>query len=442
MSKSNIRPPERLPPHSIEAEQGLLGSLFLDPRSALPEVRAIVQNPDLFFYDLRHAVIFQTFCELSDENKPIDLISIQEALKVKDQLEAVGGIPYLSALPDVTPSAANIGYYADLLEEKAVLRKLLATCTDLVRRILDGDAGPEIIEQAEREILAARRQNKGVVLTAKVAVDQALSEIEKLHTQRGAIGGISTGLIDLDRLTDGLHSDELIILAAFPGVGKSALAMNIVEHVAVDLQIPVGVFSLEMSGKRLMRRLLASRGRVNLRNIRDGNLSDRDFKGIGQAAIALANAPVYFCDLADLTISQLRSKARQMVQQFGIQLIVVDYLQLLTAPGKKDQNRENEVANISRGMKMMAQEFGIPVVALSQLNDNGQLRESRAIGQDADTIWRLQRKDNGQQSGPVSGMILEILKQRDGEAPCSVDLTFLKTFTRFECAAREMPSDI
>lgn len=433
---------DRLPPHSIEAEQGFLGSILLDPKTALAEARSNIAEPESFFYDLRHAVIFKTACELSDENIPVDLVTLSEKLKGAGKLDQVGGISYLSALPDATPSAANLDYYAGILEEKASLRRLLQACQRAISNVYENGSDAEsIISQAEREILSARQQRKSKTPETKELVREALSEIERLHQQQGAIGGISTGLSDLDYATDGLHAEEMLVISGFPGSGKSALAMNIAEHVAIERRKPVGVFSLEMGAKRLVMRMIASGGRVNLRSIRDGKLCAGDFPKIGNAASRLSASPLHFCDLADLTISQLRAKARQMVQQFDVKMFVVDYLQLLTAPGKKDQNREQEVSAISRGLKLMACEFKVPVLALSQLNEDGKLRESRSIGQDADSVWRLKAKEEeaANKGGIATPMQIEILKQRDGEAPKIVDLVFLKPFTRFECATTAEP---
>lgn len=433
---------DRLPPHNEAAEQGLLGCILLDS-SKLNEIRANIADPEGFFFDHRHAEIYRALCAMADSNLPIDSVTLTIHLKSAGKLEAVGGIPYVTALADATPSAANLEYFAQTLEELSALRRLLQACTRTMQAVYEGKLdGETIISQAEREILAARQQRKSKTPSTPEIVGEALSEIERLFDAKGKTGGIPTGLVDLDYITDGLHNDEMIVVAAYPGVGKSALAMNIAEHVSVNEGKPVGVFSLEMSAKRLMMRLLASRGRVNLRSIKSGDLSQADFKGLTMAAAQFTRTPIHFCDIADMTISQLRSKARQMVQQHGIKFFVIDYLQLLTSPGKKDQSREQEVATISRGIKMMAQEFGTPVMVLSQLNDDGKLRESRAIGQDADTIWYLRHKDDQQAGNAHCPMVLDIKKQRDGEAPAYCDLMFLKPFIRFECVAREMPSDI
>lgn len=432
---------DQLPPHDQAAELALLGCIMLDPKQVLNEIRGSVSDPEEFFYDNRHAFIFSAICELADENIPVDVVTVQNRLQEMGRLESVGGAHFLISLPDATPSAANFEYYATIVGEKASLRRLIRASQKAIQAAYECAADAEtIISQTEREILAARQQRKAKTPPTSQLVVEAIDEIQRLYERQGALGGIPTGLADLDRATDGLHQDEMIVIAGFPGGGKSALAMNIAEHAALESDIPVGVFSLEMGAKRLLMRMIASNGRVNMRSIRDGSLTAGDFPKIIKAGGKLKNSKMHFCDLNDLTISQLRAKARQMVQQHGIKLFIVDYLQLLTAPGKKDQNREQEVSAISRGIKQMACEFSVPVLALSQLNEDGKLRESRAIGQDADCVWRIKPNDEATEYRGAHPMQIEIVKQRDGEAPKLIDVVFFKQFTRFENAAREMPN--
>jgi replicative DNA helicase len=424
---------ERLPPHSIEAEQALLGSILLDARVALTQTVATVGTDREIFYDLRHQSIFDALLELWLENVPINIVSAVEKLRALNQLEAVGGITYVSVLPDASPSAAAVDYFLQIVEEKATLRRMIYACTRAVQSIYENEGTPEeMISAAERDVLAVRRQKQSKTAEVRELVSEANSDIDHLYNAKGAITGISTGLEDLDRKTNGLHGSEMIIIAAFPGGGKTALAMNIAERAAVDSALPVAVFSLEMSAKRLVMRMLGSRAQVNMRHIREGDTGAGDWESLKMASVQISNAPLHFCDQSDLTISQLRAKARQMVQQYGVKLIVVDYLQLIAGESKRrEQSREQEVSAISRGLKQMAIEFKVPVLALSQLNDDGKLRESRAIGQDADSIWLLKKKDE-KDTNPVARMSLIVTKQRDGEAPVTVDLDFYKAYTRFE----------
>lgn len=425
---------DRMPPMSLESEQALLGCMILDPMLVLPGLIQRFGTAEVF-YELRHQVIYECAVKMFESNIPINVITLSEHLRTANQLEPVGGPTYLNALPDISPSAAGWEYFAEIVEEKWTLRKLIVACTHAISSAYDGEKTVEdIVSNAEKDVLAVRIQGRSKTANVRQLVAEANSDIDRLYGSRGAITGMSTGLIGLDRKTDGLHGSEMIVIAAYPGGGKTALAMNIAERLAIDQRLPVGVFSLEMSAKRLVMRILASRANVNMRSIKMGDAGVEDFEMLKNASIALANAPIHFSDQPDMSISQIRAKARQWVQQFGVRLIVVDYLQLVAGQAtRKDQNREQEVSAISRGLKQMAIEFGIPVLALSQLNEDGKLRESRAIGQDADSIWtlRLAEQEKEKQS-PVVRVILDLKKQRDGEAPASVELDFFKPYTRFE----------
>lgn len=398
------------------------------------------------FYDLRNQTIFQVMFELYERLEAIDVITVQQALKDKGLLEQVGGIAYLSALQDAAPSAANLKYYLDIVCEKFLLRKLIHTCTDIVGRVYDfeGDVA-ELMDTAERDILAIRTLGASdEIPTAKELVKKAIVKIEEMHQAQGRITGMSTNLIDLDKFTDGLHGGEMITVAGFTSGGKTSIAMNIVEHVAVELQQPVGVFSLEMKDEALMTRMLCSRARVNLRNIRDGFMAERDFPKLTGASGKLSTAPIHILQCSGVSIYQLRAKARRMFQQFGIKLFIVDYIQLLNASvgTKSAENRQNEVATISRGIKSLAMELNVPIIALSQLNDDGQLRESRAIGQDSDGVWilEIEKKDN-QDHSEVVPVTLNVKKNRNGPTG-PIYLTFLKTITRFESASKVSDEDI
>lgn len=430
---------DRIPPNSMEAEQALLGCILNDPKEALPMVRALADTGEELFYDTRHQMVYDSMCALEDDGKPVNVILLHERLRETRQLEGIGGIGYITSLMDMAVSSSQTEYYLEIVADKASLRKLIQVATRAVVAAYDneGKDAQNIIAEAEIEILKVRRQKSNQEKSMKELVHAALAEIERLYHQQGAIVGLSTGLPDLDKMTDGLHNGEMIVIAGYPGAGKSCLGMNIAEHQAVDCGNAVGVFSMEMDARRLVMRLMASRARLNLRQVRDGFMVERDFPRLTAAAGKLDKSKIHICDICDMTAAKVRSHARRWAQQHGIKLIIVDYLQLLTSPGRRDQNREQEVATISRGMKMMATELNVPVIVLSQLNDDGKLRESRAIGQDADTIWKL--RVNEQQDGENAGVVgvsLDISKQRDGQAPATVPLTFMKCFTRFESAAK------
>ena len=446
---------DRLPPHSIEAEQGVLGCVLLSPNDCLGICLEKLKKGVEVFYDLRHQVIFDTLVEMYDGKKAIDLITLQENLKLKNQLEPVGGLAYISALPDAVPSAANLEYYIEIIREKYVLRKMIQTCTGVVGRVYEHEGKVDgLLDEVERDILQiAEDRIENTSVKMKDLVHKAINTIEDYHQRQGMLTGIGTGFVDFDKMTSGLHGGEMIVIAARPSMGKTSLVMNIVEHVALEEKQPVGVFSLEMTADSLVLRMLCSRARVNLRNIRDGFLAERDFPKLTGAAGKLANAPLYIDDTAGLSILQLRAKARRMYQQYGVKLIVIDYLQLCNASSSRVENRQQEVAMISNGVKALAKELNVPVIVLSQLNRElekdknrkprlSDLRESGAIEQDADLIALLYKPDEGkededgapqdQEAIPVN---LLIAKQRNGPTG-DVHLTFFKGYTRFESAAK------
>src|SRR5687768_2888558 len=439
---------DRLPPHSIEAEQGVLGCVMLSPSDCLGTCLEKFKKGVEVFYDLRHQAIFDTLVEMYDTKKPIDLITLQENLKLKNQLEAVGGIPYLSALPDAVPSAANLEYYIEIVREKYVLRKMIQTCTGVVSRVYEHEGKVDgLIDEVERNIQKISEDRiETTSMKMKDLVHRAINTIEDYHQRQGMITGIGTGFLDFDKMTSGLHGGEMVVIAARPSMGKTSLAMNIAEHVAIDQKEPVGVFSLEMTAESLVLRMLCSRSRVNLRNIRDGFLAERDFPKLTGAAGKLANAPLFIDDSAGLSILQLRAKARRMYQQHGIKLFIIDYLQLLNASSQKIENRQQEIAQISNGIKALAKELNVPDIVLAQLNRElekdknrkprlSDLRESGAIEQDADLVGLLYKpeaekaedEDGGaQQEIEAVPVNLLIAKQRNGPTG-DVNLTFLKS---------------
>jgi replicative DNA helicase len=454
---------DRLPPHSIEAEQGVLGCALLSPQECLGQCIERFKGSEIF-YDLRHRTIYETLVEMADKKAAIDLITVQQALKDKQQLEAVGGLAYLSSLPDAVPSAANLDYYLEIVREKYILRRMITACTEVVGRVFEHEGEvDQLLDEVERDILRIseeRAEQKS--MNMKDLVHSAINTIEQFHQRQGMLTGIGTGFVDLDKLTSGFHEGEMIVIAARPSMGKTSLAMNVAEHVSVDLRLPVGVFSLEMTAESLVLRMLCSRSRVNLRNIRDGFLAERDFPKLTGAAGKLAAAPLFIDDTPALSILQLRAKARRMHQQHGIKLFVIDYLQLLHSTARRAENRQQEIADISNGVKALAKELKVPVIVLSQLNRElekeknrkprmSDLRESGAIEQDADLVCMLYKPNAGdedegaaqEQDGvPVT---LVIAKQRNGPTG-DISLTFLKSITRFESAAKisgdDIPADI
>ncbi len=466
---------DRLPPHSLEAEQGVLGCILLAPNPGMGESLELLHGNPEVFYDLRHQTIYRMLVEMFDQQQPIDLITLQQRLRDTqprderqrpqpgNQLDQVGGLPYLTTLPETVPSAANLGYYANIVYEKYLLRRLIQTCTGVIGRLYEHEGEVDaLMDEVERDILRISEDRvEGGIAPMRELIHTAISQIEARHTTPGLLVGLSTGFTDLDRLTSGLHAGEMVVIAARPSVGKTSLAMNIAEHVAVELRQPVGVFSLEMTAESLVMRLLCSLARVNLRAVREGFLATRDFPKLTGAAGRLSGAPLFIDDTSGLSILQLRAKARRLAQQHGIKLFVVDYLQLLHSTARRVDNRQQEIADISNGLKALAKELRVPVVVLSQLNRDvekrgageaprlSDLRESGAIEQDADLVGLLYRDSKGkddedagrdfdEDAMPVK---LYIAKQRNGPTG-ELNLTFLKSFTRFESAAKIGEEDI
>lgn len=445
---------DRLLPHSQEAEQTLIGSCLIDSKVAVPQAVDELAGAEAF-YDLRHQLIFNALVEMFDQGHGIDVITVGRWLSDRQQLDQVGGYAYLSALPDMPSSF--LCEYIRIVREKYMLRRAIHTCTDLVGQIYENESDPErVMDLVEKEILAIRQADrKSSVLTGKQMMRKAMDMVQDMHERMGVLTGLSTGFIDLDKLTAGLQSGEMTVIAARPSMGKTSLAMNIAEHVAVDQRVPVGVFSLEMTYEALALRLLCSRARVNLRNVRDGFLAERDFPKLTGSASKIGSSPIYVDDTSGLSIMQLRARARRMFQQYGIRLFVVDYLQLLHSTSRRAERREQEISDISSGCKNLSKELNVPVLVLSQLNREidkekrrprlSDLRESGAIEQDADGVWMLYRPQcqdeddrfNEDDAVPVN---LLIAKQRNGPTG-DVNLTFLKSFTRFESAAKISDDD-
>jgi replicative DNA helicase len=457
---------DRLPPHSVLAEQGVLGCVLLSPNDCMGECIEKLKGGSEVFYDMRHQLIFSTLLEMYDKRQAIDVITLQQNLHNNKQLDQIGGISYLASLPDTVPSAANLEFYLNILLDKFILRRMIRACTEAISNVYDFEGKVDsLLDEIERDILKiSETRVDGKADKIKELVKKAISTIEDYHQRQGILTGIATGFTDFDKMTTGLHGGEMIVIAARPSMGKTSLAMNIAEHVAIEEKIPVGVFSLEMTSASLVLRMLCSRSRVNLRNIQEGFLSERDFPKLTGAAGKLANAPLFIDDTSGLSILQLRAKARRMHQQFGIKLFVIDYLQLLHSTALRAENRQQEIADISNGIKSLAKELDVPVIVLSQLNRElekdkdrkprlSDLRESGAIEQDADLVCLLYKPSRGddEEAGGGGGedheaiaVNLLIAKQRNGPTG-DVNLTFMKSYTRFESAAKvgdeDVPSD-
>ena len=444
----------RSPPHSVEAEQGVLGSMLISPRDIIAE--CVEKINEAYFYIPAHQTIYTVLVELWNAGQGIDLITFTQVLRDRNILDAVGGPAFVTSLFTFVPTAANITYYLEIVRDKYVLREIIAACTESVRRSYEEqDEVNNLLDEVEQKIFAVGEDRfKGQVLTMKDQVMEAIESIEKLYERKGGITGISTGFIELDRMTSGLHAAEMIVIAGRPSMGKTALALNITEHVAINEKLPVAVFSLEMSSQQLVQRLLCSRARVNLQKVRDGFLAERDFPSLTAAASKLAEAKIFIDDSAGLSILELRAKARRLKAQQDVQLVVVDYLQLLRSMTRRAQdNRQLEISEISAGIKGLAKELKIPIIVIAQLNRQPEarsggkprlsdLRESGSIEQDADLVGLLVRpeiyeEDEEARQEKAGEAELIIAKQRNGPVG-EVSLTFLKEFTRFEDRARNV----
>jgi len=442
---------------------GVLGCALLSPNECLGEcIEKLKDNGAEFFYDLRHQTIYEMLAEMFNTRQAIDVITVQQKLKDKQLLEQIGGIAYLAQLQDSVPSAANLSYYLEIVREKFLLRKMIQTCTEVVGRVYDYEGEVDaLMDEVERDVLRiSESRAQGGVVTTKELVGKAIGTIENYFSRKGVLNGLGTSFQDLDRMTDGLHGSEMIVIAARPSMGKTSLAMNIVEHVVLEQKLPAAVFSLEMSAESLVLRMMCSIARVNLRSIREGFMSESDFPKLTSAAGRLSNAPLFIDDSAGLSILQLRARARRLHQQHGVKLFVVDYLQLLHSTARRSQeNRQQEIADISSGIKALAKELKVPVLVLSQLNRElekdksrkprlSDLRESGAIEQDADVVGLLYKPnagddEDGAQAEEADGLPVNLLiaKQRNGPTG-DINLTFLKNYTRFESAAKVSDEDI
>ena len=451
----------RLLPQSPDAEKGVLCSFLLMPRE-IGGLCAEKQITPEHFHIPAHGELYKVLLELWDAGKPIDFIILTELLRDRQRLDQVGGAAYVTELFTFLPTSANVGYYLEIVQEKHTLREIIKVCTEYAARSYDEqDNVPNLLDNVEGKIFAiAQDRFKDKTASMKEQVMQAIHDIEALYERRGQISGLETGLAEFDRMTDGLHGSEMIVIAARPSMGKTALAMNMAEHVALELKKPVAVFSLEMSTSQLVQRMLCSRARVNLGNIRNGFLSERDFPALTAAASKLAESKFFIDDTPGLSILELRAKSRRLKSQHDIAAIFIDYLQLLRSTSKRAQdNRQLEIAEISSGLNSLAKELNVPIVVLAQLNRNPEgrtgeakgrprlsdLRESGSIEQDADLVGLLVREeyyaDTDEDKKAAEGKAtLIIAKQRNGPVG-DVPLTFLKEFTRFENRARDVEEE-
>jgi replicative DNA helicase len=439
--------PHRLPPQNLEAEQCVLGSVLLQP-GALVKILELVEPED--FYRDAHRIIYRAMIALFEKNEPQDLITVTNILKDRDQLESVGGPSYISNLGDIVPVAANIIYYAQIIRSKSILRRLIQTCTDIASRCYEeqGDIDT-LVDDAEQNIfeISRTKSNQDFQPLSKI-MPETFERIERLAEKKELITGVPTGFDDLDKLTAGFQPSDLIILAGRPSMGKTALAMNIVQNASIFNKVPVAVFSLEMSKEQLGLRLLCSVSRVDSQDLRTGFIRDPDWPKLARATGILSEAPILIDDTPAISVLEMRAKSRRLKTEYNIGMVVVDYLQLMRGRANTER-REQEISEISRSLKAMAKELDLPVVALSQLNRSlesrpnkrpqlSDLRESGAIEQDADVICFLYRDEiyNKSEDNPKRGIAEVIVgKQRNGPIG-TIELTFINKYTTFENYSR------
>ena len=440
-----------LPPHSVEAEQSVLGGLLLE-NSAWDRIADVVAGED--FYRHEHRIIFRTITALINENRPADVITVQEFLERSDEIEAAGGFNYLISLAQNTPSAANIRRYAEIVRERAIMRRLAEVGTEIARNAYnpEGRDAAQLLDEAENkvfQIAESTAKSKQGFLQLPDLLQEVVERIDMLYARDNPdeVTGIATGFVDLDKKTSGLQPGDLIIVAGRPSMGKTAFSLNIAEHVAVEGKLPVAVFSMEMGGAQLVMRMLGSVGRLDQHVLKTGKLQDEHWGRLNEAVIKLSDAPMFIDETAGLTALELRARARRLARQFNgrLGLIVIDYLQLMESSGRTD-NRAAALGEISRSLKSLAKELQVPIIALSQLSRSveqrtdkrpmmSDLRESGAIEQDADLIMFMYRDEYYNPESQMKGLAECIIgKHRNGPVG-KIHLTWMGQFTKFDNAA-------
>lgn len=439
----------QIPPQDIEAEQAVLGAIFLDADSII-DAMEIIEPQD--FYRRSHQIIFQAMIQLNDRNESIDLITLKAEIEKSNSLEDIGGLTYLTELSQASPSAASIAYYAKIVDDKATLRNLIQTASRIVTKGFEQDEDVQsIVDQAEKSILevSEKRNSNGFQSIADV-LNRTIENIDQLAQNNEEITGLPTGYAALDKMTAGLQKEELIILAARPAVGKTAFALNIAQNVGTKTDRSVAIFSLEMGAESLVNRMLCAEGSIEASHLRNGQLSEEEWRNLIVAMGSLSNASIYIDDTPGIKISEIRARCRKLAQEKGnLGLILIDYLQLIEGTGR--ENRQQEVSEISRQLKKLAKELKVPVIALSQLSRGveqrqdkrpvlSDIRESGSIEQDADIVAFLYRDDYYQREGdeedggeePQNNNVIEVIieKNRSG-ARGTVELLFIKEYNKF-----------
>ncbi len=436
---------DKVPPHNIDAEQAVLGAILLD-NLVVPKVVRHIRAED--FYMQSHRVIFEVILELDEGGQAADLVTVTESLRRKGELEKVGGISYVATLANIAPTAANAEYYAHIVEEKALLRNLINLATRIAGMGYEGGEDAErLMEEAERMLMELGSRRTSTIFTEiKDILKDAFKHLEYLYKNKGEITGVPTGYTDLDRICQGFQPSDLIIVAARPSMGKTSFGLCVAYQAAVQTSKPVAVFSLEMSKEQLVQRMLCAEAKVDHHKLRRGEMGEEDWVKLANQAREMARLPIFIDDSGMLTARQVRAKSRQIHMEKGLGLIVIDYLQLMHG-GRRTENRQQEIAEISRSLKSLAKELNVPVVALAQLSRSveqrqdkrpqlSDLRESGSLEQDADVVMFIYRDEYyNPDTEKTSIADIIVAKQRNGPTG-TVELGFIKEFTRFVNLAR------
>jgi replicative DNA helicase len=433
-------PLEKIPPQNLDAEQSVLGAMLID-KEAVPRAIEFVRPQD--FYRDAHKHVFEAMIDLTERGEAIDLITVTEELRQKGVLDQAGGAAYVAGLANMVPTAANVEYYARIVGEKAMLRMLISVSSRIAAMGYEGNEEIDtLLDRAEQMIFEITQRKAGTGFAAiKAILMDTFERIEYLHNNKGQITGVNSGFVDLDRYTSGFQPSDLIIVAARPSMGKTALCTNFCQNAAVRHNLPVAIFSLEMSKDQLVQRMLCGEAMVDQQRVRTGQLEETDWNKLTQAAGPLSKAPIFIDDTPGISVMEMRAKARRLKAEKGLSMIVIDYLQLMTG-SRKTENRQQEISEISRSLKGLARELDVPVIALSQLSRAveqrsdkkpmmSDLRESGSLEQDADLVMFIYRDEYYNPESEKRGIAEVIIaKQRNGPVG-SVELGFLKEFTRF-----------
>lgn len=431
----------KIPPHDIDAEQAILGSMLTDKDAVIAALEVLKEDS---FYREDHKLIFSAITSLYSKNEPIDVITVKAELSEMGVLDRVGGLEYLVELPERVPTTANVEKYVKIVDEKAMLRRLISTANELIALGYDESEDVDnIMDMAEKRIfdMAQKKNTKGYSVMKDILVE-SFAELERLYNKKGNVTGVSTGFYDLDNITAGLHNSDLLIVAARPAMGKSAFAINLAANAAIMSKVPVVIFNLEMSKEQVGNRILCSEALVDSNKIRTGQLDDEDWMKLAQTLGKMSDAPIYIDDTPGISAMEIRAKCRKLKIEKNIGLIVIDYLQLISGSGKKNTSREQEISEISRSLKILAKELNVPVIALSQLSRTAEkrddkrpmlsdLRESGAIEQDADIVMFLYRDDYYNPDSEKKNVAEVILAKHRGGSTGTVELAWLPSYTKF-----------